>query len=447
MSTELKPLFEPKSVVLVGDSDLEGEDKVYSTLFHFLVQNLSSLKKGKVCVVDFSGKILESYKNLSKVPTRQDLAIVLLPKKPLAKNLQKILNRRVKSLVLIEGKLDGAQIAELENTAKRRKMAFLGPDSIGIINTTNSLFAVPERAQISKGQVAVVTQDCCAAHNVLDLARTTGISKLISTNQTVGTNVTEILSYLSQDKETKVICAHIKGVREGREFVRVLREIVAEKPVIILNGSNDRPEVFKAVVKQAGALLAHDAQDMLNGAGGLARQPPLPGERIAIVTNLAGQAALFERYLAEEELSLAKPSVELIGKIKKKYPSAEISDFINLGSGARADAYKHVVEMLLAEENVDGVIMINSVKSTLFDIEDLRKVAEVAKRSREKPVIDAVLCAEGNATTKEIMSNTDLPIYNQLEEAAHVLRILRARGKQLEKLQKPKTVSDHLAKN
>ena len=78
MSPELKPLFEPKSTVLVGASDLEGEDKVYSTLFQFLVQNLSSFKTGKVYVVDLGGKLEGSYKSISSVRTGQDLAVVLL---------------------------------------------------------------------------------------------------------------------------------------------------------------------------------------------------------------------------------------------------------------------------------------------------------------------------------------------------------------------------------
>ncbi|MFH1821147.1 MAG: hypothetical protein ABH852_01720 [Methanobacteriota archaeon] len=436
MSLDLKNLFEPKSAVLVGASDLDCEEKVYSTLFHFLIQNFSNFKMGKIYIVDLSGKIEKSVKHIGSIRAGQDLAIVLLPKKMLAKHLQKLLTRKVKSLVLIEAKMDDEQIAELSNVAKRKKIALIGPDSIGVINTANNLMAVPERVQISTGHVAVVSQDSCVAYNILDLARTTGISKMVSINDTIGTDESDVLSHFSKDTETKVICVYVKKVRDGRKFVKTIREIVAEKPVIVLSGSAERSEIFEAAIKQAGALLTHDVQEMLNGAAGLARQPPLFGERVAVITNLAGQAELFERYLLEWDLSLARPSENVVEKIRKKYPNAETVGSINLGPAAKANAYKSVVEMLLSDANVDGVMMINSMKSTLFNLEDLRGIADVAKKSNKKPVVDAVLCAEHDTNTKEIMTNTDLPIYNQLEEAVHVLGILRSRGKQLEKLQK-----------
>jgi len=436
MSVELKTLFEPKTVFLVGASDQTDGDNVYSTLFQFLVQNVSSYKKGKVYIVDLSGKIEGSYKSVSSLKMGLDLAVILLPKKMLAKNLQKLLARRPRSLVIIEGKLDDEEIAKLSNTTKRKGMTLIGPDSIGVINTTNGLTAVSGKVQISKGHVAIVSQDSCVAYNILDLARTIGISKLVSINDTNGTDESDILSYLSRDKETKVICLYIKRARDGRKFVKTIRETVTEKPVIVLSGSAERTEIFEAAVKQAGGLLAYNIQDMLNGAGGLARQPPLLGERIAVVTNLAGQATLLKKYLLEIGMTLARPSEEIIEKIRKKYPSAETDCFVNLGSAAKAEAYKQVTEILLTAEEVDGIIMINSMKSTLFNLDDLRRITEVAKKSKEKPVIDTVLCAENTATTREIMSNSDLPIYNQLEEAVHVLDFLRTRGKQLKKLLK-----------
>jgi len=436
MTVELKTLFEPKSVVLVGTSKLEKEDKVYSNLFHHLVQNLASFKKGKVCVIDLEGEIGGSYKNIGKISNGQDLALVLLPKKTLYKNLQKLLARQIKSLVLIESNLEEKLIREIANIIKRKKMVLLGPSSIGVINTANELFAIPEKMQIRKGRVAFISQDCCVTYNALDLAKNTGISKMASISDFIGSDESDVLNYFSRDKETKAVCIYVKKVRDGRKFVKAIQETVPEKPVIILNGGAEKAKIFEAAVRQAGAILAHDIQDMLNGAEGLVRQPPLRGSRVAVVTNLDGQAALFEKYLFEEGLELARPAEDTAQKIKKKYPSSKMSAFVNLGAAAKADVFKSVVEMLLSDDNVDGVIIINSLKSTLFSIEDLREVANVAKKSREKPLVATVLCAGDNQAVKKIILNTELPIYYQLEEAAHVLNMLRTRGKQLERMNK-----------
>ena len=436
MSHEIKTLFEPKSVVLVGASDLGGEDVLYSNFFCSTVQNVSNYKGGKIHVIDFSGKLERSDKSIDKVRMGQDLAVVILPSKMLFKNVQKLLSRQVKVMVLIGEKIEDKQLVELSNIIKKKKLIMLGPDLTGVVNTANGLIAVPERDQISRGNVAIVSQDSCIGYGILNQARLIGISKFVSVGDIFSIDNAEILSYLSQDKETKVICFYIDRVRDGRKLIQAIREVVKEKPVIVLNGSAEQSKIFEAAIRQAGALQSHDVNEMLNMASGLAKQPPLRGERVAVVTNLAGQAKLFERYLLEEGLSLARPSEDAIGKIKKKYRSVEATNFINLGATAKADVYKFVVEVLLSDENLDGIAMINSIKPTLFKIEDLQNIAEVAKKSREKPIVGVVKCAEDLELVRKVMSATELPIYDQLHEAARVLRVLRLRCKQLENFQK-----------
>ncbi len=436
-AADLKTLFEPKSVVIVGTSEVAEADKIYSYLFRHLVQNLSSYKKGSVQIVDLGGKIEGSQKSIGKIRKGQDLGIVLLPKKTLYNNVQKLLKRQVKALVLVKGDLEEGQIAELAAAARRKKMALLGPGSIGAINAANGLIAIPERVRIQKGRVAFVSQDCCVAYSIIDQAQAAGVSKLVSISDRVGTDESELLDYLVQDKETKAICLYIKRVRDGRKLVRAIRGAVAEKPVIILSGSAERAQIFEAAARQAGALLAHDVQDSINGAGGMVKQPPLHGPRVAVVTNLPGQAALLERYLQEAGLALAVPSHDTSQKIAKKLPGAKIPSFIDVGPAAKGEECRNAVELLLPDGNVDGVMVISALKSTLFGPEDLRRVADAAKKSREKPVIAAVLCAEDSPAIKEIMSTTELPVYSQLEEAVHVLNLLRSRGKQLERLKDP----------
>lgn len=434
MFAELKPLFEPKSIFLVGASGLSGEEKIYSDLFHSLVENLSSYKKGKVFLVDLGGRIQGSYKNLNRIKIGLDLAVVLLPEKLLARNLYKLLSRQPKALVLAAGELKDELAKELTKGTKRKKVAIVGPDSIGVINTKNGLNAVSERWQISGGNVSFISQDSCIARNILNLAATTGISKLVSVNENFGIDEADILTYFSRDKETKCICIYLKKARDGRKFISALAETVAEKPVIILSGSITGAEILEAAVKQAGGIIAHDIRETLNGAAALARQPPLAGERIAVITNVSGPAELFEKYLWKRNVILTKPSPETIDRILKNYPQIKISNFINLGKTAKADTYENVVELLLPDKKVDGIVMINSLKAVHFDLEDLRKITDIAEKSKEKPIVDAALCVNDDATTREIISKSRLPIYYQLEEAAEAIGILRSWGKLIRKL-------------
>ena len=436
ISSGLKALFEPKSIVLVGASDLAGENRIYSELFSALVRNVSSFKGARARTVDLNGKIAGSEKKMNKVPKELDLAILLLPKELLFKNLQNLLTRRVKALILVSWDLKDDQRGELLDLIGDRRMAFLGPGSIGVINTANGFIAVPERGQISRGHVAVVSQDFCVSNTILDRARLTGISKFVSLGDGLGIDEADLLNYLSQDKDTKAICIYIRNVKDGRKLVGTLKEVVKNKPVLLLKGGADWSGVFSGVMRQAGLLQVHNIQELLNGADGLVRQPLMGGDRVAIVTNLAGQAKLLERYLLEEGLQLTQPSEDVVAKIRRKHPSAKIEGFVDLGPSAKADAYKFVIDLLLSDKNLDGIVALSSLKTTLFDLEDLRTVADVAKKPGEKPIIGVLTCTEDYAVANEIMANTMFPVYSQLDEAAKVLKLLRLRAQLMGKPQK-----------
>lgn len=434
MSDALQTLFEPKSISLVGASELTGEDAIYSTHFHYLVQNVSSYRKGKIHLVDLSGKLEGSFKSINNLRTGLDLALVLLPEKLLTRNLQKLLSRQPRAMVIMESELREAE--ELIKAAKRKKMTIIGPGSIGIVNTQNGLSAISEKASILRGHVAIVSQDSCIARSVLNFAAVTGISKLINIGDSLGTDESEVLSYLSQDKETKVICIYLKRIRNGRKFVETMAATVAKKPVIVLSSYPDNRGIFEAAVKQSGGILVQDLQEMLNGATALAKQPPLPGERVAIIANVSGPAELLEKYLSKMGMAPAQPSMETLEKIKEKHPGAELFGFVHLGRSAKGDIWKQAAELLLSDKEVDGLIAVNSMGFTLFNLEDLRKITEIAKKTREKPVLAVTLCASDGAAFREIAARSELPIYTDLEDAAKAMNVLRSRGKQIRKFLK-----------
>ncbi len=443
MSSVPKALFEPRSMVLVGSSELSGEYEIYSRLFNSLVKNVTSYKKGKTYIIDLDGKLEKSEKRIESIRLGQDLMLVLLPKTMIAKNLQKLISRQAKAILLVEGKIENSQLVELSKTLKKKRQTSFISDSIGVVNNTNGLVATPVSAQIPKGHISIISQDPCIAYNILRSVRATGINKLISVGDSTGTDEVDILNYLSHDEGTRVICVYINKLKNGRMFIEAIKTIAKRKPIIIFYGGVDQSMLFAAAVNQVGALQVFDFDEMLNVAGGLARQPPLNGEKIAIVTNFIGgrsvrasQAILFERYLLEEGLSVGRPSEETIKKIKNKFPTVDINKYINIGENAKADIFNFTIQTLFSDEKVDGVVVINCLRSTLLESDTLRKISEIAKKSKKKPVIDVAVAADDKAICEGVMSTTKLPVYTRPEHAARVLRALRSRGKQLEKLQK-----------
>ena len=61
-------------------------------------------------------------------------------------------------------------------------------------------------------------------------------SKVISFGNGADLRETELLENPGNDRQTKVIAMYMEGVKDGREFFRVLRQVAARKPVIIKGG-------------------------------------------------------------------------------------------------------------------------------------------------------------------------------------------------------------------
>lgn len=438
MSPELKVLFEPKSVVVLGASELKGEDSFFSTLFTLVAHNVSKFRKVKI--VDLSGKLAGSEKNLNRVPKDRDLGVVLLPKKHLQTNLPKLLARRVRALVLMAGELDEKEREKLSGLVKRKRLLLLGPNAtMGVLNTANDLLAAPERGQMPrKGHVAVISQDGSVAAAMLDRARSlnVGISKMACMGEGLGVDEADLLRYLAQDKETKAVCVYIESAKNGRKFAEAIRELVGNKPVIVLKGGPERDGVFEAALKQAGALQANDIEELFGAAEVLVKQPPLRGHRIAVATNFPGLAMLAARYLSDEGFEIVPPSKKTAESIMKKCPGGRVEGFVDLGPTEKADHFKFAVEQLLSDEGVDGVMVINAIKSGMLVPEDLRKIAEGAKKSKEKPVVDVVVSSEDYTIAREILADTELPVYDGTGNAARAMKMLSLRGKILEKAKK-----------
>ena len=57
-----------------------------------------------------------------------------------------------------------------------------------------------------------------------------GLSKVVGLGNKCDVDDVEVLNYLGQDPETKVICMYIEGVRDGRSFLTTARKVSKKKP-------------------------------------------------------------------------------------------------------------------------------------------------------------------------------------------------------------------------
>ena len=434
----IKALFEPMGVVIVGASGARAGTA--PALFRSAVDNMSRTYKGKTYIIDLSGKMEGAFKDVKKVRGKVELAVLALPQDLALKNVKKVADAGVRAMV-VSPSYGQEQRRELLG-AKKQGVRILGPNSaMGVINTRTGLCTSLEREMMPKqGGIAIVSQSNSIGAAVLDLAclHGIGISKFVSLGDKMDVDEAELINYLSNDNGTRVICVGIGDVREGRKFVDALRAAAEKKPVVVLRAGIARLEdkIYDAAFKQARAIRVRDVEEMLDAANALAKQPPMAGDKIVIISNAHGPAVLAADAVHREGLTLSKLDEKTVRGISQRYTGIDVANPIELGMEASAKQYELVLKNVLADTNVDGVMVINMLKSSLLNVDDVRVIAEVLKKFK-KPVVDVAMGGESYALVRDVLKDTNVPAYDSPERASRALKALRMYGRVKERSKIP----------
>ncbi|MEM2118133.1 MAG: CoA-binding protein [Candidatus Bathyarchaeia archaeon] len=449
---EVAAIFEPRKVVLIGSSVLQEKVGMTSPqLFKSVTYNMKKFFNGKIYTLDMDGKI--GYNKLEKLPEVPELAVVMLPSKQSIIYVKECAKKGVKAFVLITGGYKDKQRQQLLKLKQKYKVRILGPNTImGVINTANGLNTTFERDTMpKKGKIAVISQSGGVGACMLDWAcfYNIGISKFAFMGDKIDVDDVDLLRYLGKDANTKVICLYLEGIKDGRNFIQEARKIVKKKPILALKGGitqesahrakshtasiAGRDEIFDAALKKAGIIRVDDIEELMNAAIALSKQPPMHGDNVAIVSNVGGPAILAADAVAKNNLKLATLSEKIKKKIETLYRGVDASNPIDMIADAKAERYAKVLDLVLADKNVDGVLIINMLKSCFFEPEDAKIIPKIAAKYPDKPVVDVPAGGEDFALVYKVLGNTNIPLYNLPEKAAKALKVLRTYGKILEK--------------
>jgi acyl-CoA synthetase (NDP forming) len=88
---------------------------------------------------------------------------------------------------------------------------------------------------------------------------------------------------------------------------------------------------------------------------------------------------------------------------------------------------------VLADRNVNAVLVINMLKSCFFEPKDAKAILKVASKYPDKPVVDVPGSGEDFFLVHKVLGSTNIPLYNLPEKAVKALKALRSRGKTVEK--------------
>lgn len=443
---ELKSLFEPESVAVVGAS--RNPKKAGFTL----LKNLLSFGfKGRLIPVNPEAKQilgLKAYPRVTSIPGDVETAIILTPATFVIDIMRDCERKRVKAVIILSGGFseeskEGEKLEKrVVEIGKRAGIRIIGPNTTGIINTANGFMSsFAKFSNLVKGNVAFIAQTGNYGGIVLEQIFSShlfGVSKVVGLGNKCDVDETEIMEYLSQESKTRVIFIYIEEVKNGRCFLEVSRRITRKKPIIIVKGGktdlgakialshtasiSGRDEIFSAACKQAGVIRVSDFEKFLNLAQGLSCQPLPKGNKVALVHFSGACLVLGTDIIIDSDLTISELSDASILRLQKITPQwHHISNPIDLQPsimmvGAQK-AYHEAIDTVLHDNNVDAVIAgIGAVEGNCPD--DLRKL----KLLQTKPVLFSLY---GNKFMMDKMAmdlrNMGYPAYDSLGKAVEAL--------------------------
>lgn len=372
----LTPLFAPSSIVVFAGS---GEQPDNQTSYGRSIR--AQLEQG-----GFTGPV--SYLDINMTGTladlaqsRADLAVIALPHDQLTFALEVAGRIQCKAALILSSGVDPALATALVGIAKRHDIHLLGPNCLGYQRPRLHLNASVAGPLARPGSLALISQSGALTTAILDWAdkNSVGLSAVVSLGSNTAVDLAQTLDFLATDPATHSIVICMEGLTHARRFLSALRGAANTKPVIVLKAGNASAAsqaalthsgamvlsdvVFDAALRRTGAVRVKSFVQLFSAAKCLASRYRPVGQRLAVVTNGGGPGVLAADWIHELGLQLAQLSPAGVEALRPLVPEhATLSNLLDLGEDADAEAFRAAVQVCARDSEVDGILVIYSPK-------------------------------------------------------------------------------------
>ena len=490
----LRRIFEPRSIAIVGAS--ANPTKRGHQILCALGE---SGYAGAVHAVNRDGGSILGrpvYTSVNELPEPADLAVLCTPAATAPDLLRACGERGVAGAVVLavgfgESGSEGADLeARLREAGREHGVRIVGPNTSGLLNLPKGVNLIGAR-RVRPGGIALLVQ---SGNIALDLmTRVTeqsrmGISICCGLGNEVDVGFGEVLDYLGDHDETRVVIAHIEGCRDARALLHAAARVTRRKPVVVIKsgrtaagahaalshtgavaGPYDR---LRAGLAQAGVVEVRRMDELLAVAQALASQPAGPpsvqrkasgptrsgparagparrptrsrptGRGVTILSDGGGQSTLAVDALQEMGVTLADlaPSTSAALRVLLG-PAAAVRTPVDVAGSADADpgAFARALEVLTADEGVDIVLLVGlfggyairfSEQLAESEAGAARAMAETMKAQGKGLVVHSQYASHASAPLDELR-RAHVPVIGSLDVACRAVAELQRRGVRL----------------
>jgi acyl-CoA synthetase (NDP forming) len=469
VSRDLRPLFAPRSVAVVGAS---ADPLKWGNV---LARGaLRGARRRKVFLINRAdGEILRErvFTSLGELPEAPELAVICLPAAGFEQAAGEALAAGARALVAITSGLgehdeEGRQVEiRVAERVRAAGAVMLGPNCMGVFDSGEELDL--GWSELPQGPIALVSQSGNLALELARLAAGSGLgfSRFASLGNQADLVAADFLDELTPHEPTRLIALYLEDFRDGRAFVEAAaRATETGLPVLLLSGGVSGASA-QAAVSHTGALVSDTrAIEAACRAGGivrvttprelvdaaqalLARRFPR-GRRVAVYADGGGHGVIAGDVLAVAGLEVPALSEATTAGLREHLPeTASVANPVDFaGGGERGLAsYADVGRLLFESPDVDAVLLTGyfggyGVDTPELEREEIEAARDLAAAATETGGVLAVHTAYADSAAAAELRRGSVPVYADVKAAVAALVLLAEQAQR----ERPSLVSAEL---
>ncbi len=453
----LDPILRPRSIAVVGAS--RRKNSIGNAILRHLIEGGFT---GPVFPINPSADsvaAVPAFASVKDLPMAPDLAFIVVPKEKALEAVRACGEKGVRGLVVITAgfrEVGGEGVAmerELSDTIRRYGMRMVGPNCMGVLNTSpsvsmNGTFA-PYMPPI--GPIAFMSQSGAMGMTILDYASEygIGISQFVSVGNKTDVSGNALTEYWRDDDEVGVILMYLESFGSPRTFVRLARETTRKKPILVVKAGRSEAGAkaasshtgalaqvdiaTDALLAQCGVQRANSVEELFDAALAFSKAPLPLGNRVAILTNAGGPGIIIADASEACGLDVAPLSDESQAKLREILPEeASVSNPVDMIASASPEQVERALRIIVADEGIDAVIA--SYVPLALEAPLVARAIRNGAGDSDKPVMAVLMSKRGLPQGMAELQESTIPAYRFPESAA---RALGAMWKHSRWLQRP----------
>ncbi len=452
----LEQLFNPRGIAIVGAS---------ANLNRIGGQPIKALTEA-----GYTGRIypvnpkyaevggMRCYGSIADIDGVCDLALIALPAGTVAAAVEACGAKGIPFAIILSsgfkeiGDKGRALETALKDVARKSGVRLIGPNCQGVLSIPNRLFAtfgaIAQETALRAGAVSMAFQSGGFGFGVMLLCEEMGIGfrHCVSVGNEIDITTPELLDAFLDDPQTKVACAYVEGVSDGRALMAVGRKSMAVgKPVLIwkagksevgrraagshtanITGSTD---IFRAAARQSGIIEVSSVEDMVDLFRVFTNCRTPRGNRAGVLGISGGSGIVFADTASERSLRLPDFAPDTTATLRNVIPvfgsAANPADltadvFNNIAS------FTEAMKIVLEDPGIDQLCLLLASLPGTHALNAAQAIVAAAQRS-DKPILVGWSARRNRAAAAyEVLESAGIPIIPTPERLARASAALAA---------------------